>query len=93
MTKHEMRDFAQSQVEWYTKQIEWDRKQIKRINEILAKTRKDDKELAEYASAKYPDNEYWQTAISEGFKGEETKNVTRLGEYKKAVKPKAYQEG
>ena len=75
MTKQEMRDFAQSQVEWYTKEIEWDRKQIKRINEDLIQARKNDKEMATWAMEHYPDDRFAQEHYKEGYKSIETKKL------------------
>ena len=75
MTRQEMREFAQSQVEWYTKQIEWEKEQIERINQRLAQTRKEDKEMIEWALERYPNDRFAQEIYKAGYKGQETRKL------------------
>lgn len=87
MTKQEMRDFAQSQVEWYTKQIEWDRKQIERINKDLAQSRKDDKDMAAWAMERYPNDRFAQETYKEGYKSVQTKKlINERSKYYREIK-------
>ena len=44
MTFAEMKEFAEKQVAWYTKQVDWDSKEIRSLTEQIAKSRKSDKE-------------------------------------------------
>lgn len=56
MTARELYDFYVGQVAWYEKQIEFNHSEIEYCNRQLKRTRKEDKELKEYALANHPDD-------------------------------------
>ena len=73
MTRQEMGDFAQSQVEWHTNQNEWLARQIERINNRLKQTRKEDRAQKEFAQT-YEGGKY--AHLYEGnYQGDETRKL------------------
>ena len=92
MTRQEMREFAESQVKWYTNQIEWLEKQNEWITARLTETRKDDREMAQWALDKYPDDEWTRKTYGQGYKGSETKKLIneRARNYREIKKAKAH---
>ena len=52
MTRQEMRDFAERQIEWHKKFLAYDEKELEYIKEALKRERKRDKELLEHVWSK-----------------------------------------
>lgn len=76
MTSRQIYDFAVSQMEWHKKQINFDRSQIAFCNRELKRTRKEDKELQEYALSNNPDRFTVET-FSGNYVGSETRKYIK----------------
>lgn len=73
MTARELYDFYRSQVEWYERQQDFERSQIEFCNRELKRTRKEDKELKEYALAQYPADSVTAQIYKGNYVGRETR--------------------
>ena len=73
MTAREMYDFFNGQVAWYQKQIEFENGQIAFCNHELKRTRKEDKELKEYALSARPNDRITLEIYGGNYIGRETR--------------------
>ena len=73
MTAREMYDFFNGQVACYQKQIEFENEQINFCNRQLKRTRKEDKELKEYALSARPDDSITVQVFGGNYIGTETR--------------------
>lgn len=71
MTIREEIEFAQGQIEWHTRQNKWCEEQIQWCSEQLIRTRREDKELREFALSRTDAD----PAIWEKYVGNETKKL------------------
>lgn len=75
MTRAEMREFAENQVDFYKRQIEFDGGQIEYINYELKRSRQADKELVAYVWSKGVVTESDMRIFTKDYTSTETKKL------------------
>lgn len=87
MTIKELYDFSKGQIAWYTKENEFCKRQIAWYNRQLARTRKEDREMKEYAIASRPGDEVIMRIYGGQYVGNETrKYINERARYYREVK-------
>ncbi len=88
MKLSEMKEFAESQVAWYTKAVEWDCREIEHLSREIKKSRESDRETVEYVMSDEKSSDTLKAIFCKGWESGDTRKL--LNERRRRCRSRAY---